>query len=244
MEEKSSSESKSRESSIMGHLDDKKVNEDKMESEIKLENEKAANAAGTLEGEESMCETSSSKKLAKWKSAEEADRSGVDEVKSGKIEVEEGEDDVEEGEEDVKEGQGRKHKSARRKASLQECDPQPKVADEPPHTEDEEADSTKKIDNKDLAALDEDEEVVGLRGLGSSVRKVWGRESFSPVREVWGEEGFNERDNEQEEEQEGQEGQGEEQEEQEEDNNEVEEKNEGSVTDNYGRSIGKRNLRK
>ena len=53
------------------------------------------------------------------------------------------------------------------------------------------------------------------------------------MREVWGEEGFNERDNEQEE-----------HEEQEEDRNEVENQNEGSVAENEGRSIGKRNLQK
>ena len=152
-----------------------------------------------------MCEAGSSRKLLKG-------GSGEGELKSG--EVEENENTV-------------------GKASLQEDDPRPKVAKEPPDSEDEEADSPKKSDKDDLAALDGDEE-VGRRALGSSVRKVWGRESFSPVREVWGEEGFNERDDEEEAEQE----------EQEVDNNEVENQNEGSVAENEGRSIGKRNLRK
>jgi len=211
-------ESKSEESS-MGNLDDKKGDDDKMESEIELANKKATNAAASPEREESLCEASSTRTVPKCGTGEDEVKADVDEVKSG--EVEEDENTV-------------------GKASLQEGDPQPKVAEEPPDTEDEEADSPKKSDKDDLAASDGDEEVA-RRGLGSSVRKVWGRESFSPVREVWGEEGFNERDNEELEEQ---------QEQDEEDKNEVENQNEGSgltegsVAENEGRSIGKRNLRK
>ena len=219
MEEQGSnaSESKSEENSIMGNLGDKKRDDDKMESDIKLANKKVTNAAASPKREENLCEASSTRKLTKC-------GSGEDEVKSGEVELKSGEV---EGDQDTV-----------GKANLQEGDrdPQPKVAEEPPDTEDEEADSDKKSDN--LAALDGNEG-VGLRG--SSVRKVWGRESFSPVREVWGEEGFNERDNEELEEQ---------QEQDEEDKNEVENQNEGSgltegsVADNEGRSIGKRNLRK
>ena len=211
MEEQGSnaSESKSEENIIMGNLGDKKRNDDKMESDIKLANKKVTNAAASPEREESLCEASSTRKLPKCGSGEDEVKADVDEVKSG--EVEEDENTV-------------------GKASLQEDDPQPKVAEEPPDTEDEEADSPKKSDKDDLAASDGDEEVA-RRGLGSSVRKVWGRESFSPVREVWGEEGFNERDDEEEAEQE-------------EDKDEVENQNEGSVAENEGRSIGKRNLQK
>ena len=214
MEEQGSnaSESKSEENSIMGNLDDKKLDDDKMESDIKLANKKVTNAAGSPKREESLCEGSSTRKLLKC-------GSGVDEVKSGEVEV--------------KSGEGEEDQDTVGKASLQEGDPQPEVAEEPPDSEDEEADSPKKSDGDDLAALDGDEEVA-RRGLGSSVRKVWGRESFSPVREVWGEEGFNERDDEEEAEQE----------EQEEDKDEVENQNEGSVAENEGRSIGKRNLQK
>ena len=203
-------ESKSEESS-MGSLDDKKRDDDKMESEIELANKKVINAAASPEKEDSMCET---RKLLNGGTGEGELKSDVDEVKAD--EAEEDQDTV-------------------GKANLQEGDrdPQPKVAEEPPDTEDEEADSPKKSDKDDLAASDGDEEVA-RRGLGSSVRKVWGRESFSPVREVWGEEGFNERDDEEEAEQE----------EQEVDNNEVENQNEGSVAENEGRSIGKRNLQK
>ena len=222
-------ESKSEENSIMGNIGDKKRNDDKMESEIKLANKKVTNAAGSPKREESLCEGSSTRKLLKC-------GSGVDEVKSGEEEFKSGEKEVKSGEVEVKSGEGEEDQDTVGKANLQEGDrdPQPKVAEEPPDTEDEEADSPMKTDNDDLAASDGDEEIA-RRGLGSSVRKVWGRESFSPVREVWGEEGFNERDDEEEAEQE---------EEQEVDNNEVENQNEGSVAENEGRSIGKRNLQK
>ena len=223
MEEQGSNatESKSEENSIMGNLDDKKRDDDKMESEIELANKKATNAAASPEREESLCEASSTRKLPKCGTGEDEVKADVDEVKSGEVEL--------------KSGEGEEDQDTVGKANLQEGDrdPQPKVAEEPPDTEDEEADSPKKSDKDDLAASDGDEEVA-RRGLGSSVRKVWGRESFSPVREVWGEEGFNERDDEEEAEQE----------EQEVDNNEVENQNEGSVAENEGRSIGKRNLRK
>ena len=203
MEEQGSSATEFKsEEGCTGHLDD-----DKAESEIKLETKKitVTNSAGSPKREESMCEASSARKLPKCDS-------GVDEVKSSE------EDQTSVG-----------------KASLQEGDPESEAADEQPDIEDKEADCAKKKN-----ASDEDEEVA-LRGLGSSVCKVWGRESFSPVREVWGEEGLNERDNEEEEaEQEGQE----EQEEQEEDKNEVENQNEGTLPENQGRSIGKRNLLK
>ena len=193
----------------MGHLDDKKRDDNKMEREIELANKKVINAAASLKEEDSMCET---RKLLNGGTGEGELKSGVHEVKAD--EAEEDQDTV-------------------GKASLQEDDPQPKVAKDPLDTEDEEADSPKKSDKDDLAASDGDEEVA-RRGLGSSVRKVWGRESFSPVREVWGEEGFNERDDEEEAEQE----------EQEEDKDQVENQNEGSVAENEGRSIGKRNLQK
>ena len=196
MEQDSSATKSKSEKNSMGNFDDKKREDDKMESEIELGNKKVTNAAGSQKREESMCEASSTRNLPKCGTGEDEVKADVDEVKSG--EVEEDENTV-------------------GKASLQVGDPQPKVAEEPPDTEDEEADSDKKSDN--LAALDGNEG-VGLRG--SSVRKVWGRESFSPVREVWGEEGFNERDDEEEEQ---------------EDKDEVENQNEG-------RSIGKRNLRK
>ena len=45
-------------------------------------------------------------------------------------------------------------------------------------------------------ASNDDEAGAKYLGLGSPVRKVWGRESFSPVREVWGEEAFNKREEE------------------------------------------------
>ena len=198
MEEQGSSAAGSKsEEGCTAHLDYKKRDDDKVESEIKLENKKNTNSAGSPKREESMCEASSTRKPAKCES-------GVDEVKSSE------EDQTSVG-----------------KASLQEGDSESEAADEQPNTEDKEADCGKKNN-----ASDEDEEVA-LRGLGSSVRQVWGRESFSPVREVWGEEGFNERENEEEE------AGG-----QEEDKNEVENRNEGTVPENQGRSIGKRNLLK
>ena len=200
MEEQGSSAAGSKsEEGCTAHLDYKKRDDDKVESEIKLENKKNTNSAGSPKREESMCEASSTRKPAKCES-------GVDEVKSSE------EDQTSVG-----------------KASLQEGDSESEAADEQPDTEDKKADRGKKKN------ASEEDEKVALRGLGSSVRQVWGRESFSPVREVWGEEGFNERDNEEE---------AEEQEEQEEDKNEVENQNEGTVPENQGRSIGKRNLLK
>ena len=84
-------------------------------------------------------------------------------------------------------------------------------------------------------------------GLGSPVRKVWGRESFSPVREVWGEEAFNKREEEEMEiemEEEEKDVEKEMEEEEEMDGDEFEKQDEAGRAEDHVRSTGKRNLRK
>jgi len=100
------------------------------------------------------------------------------------------------------------------------------------------------LDLVQKCASNDDKEVAKCHGLGSPVRKVWGRESFSPVREVWGEEAFNKRE---EEEMEMEMEEEEKDVEEEEKDGEEFEKQEEAVaghTEDHVRSIGKRNLRK
>ena len=104
------------------------------------------------------------------------------------------------------------------------------------------------LDLVQKCASNDDEEVTKHSGLGSPVRKVWGRESFSPVREVWGEEAFNKREEEEmeiemeEEEKDVEEKRVEMEEEM--DGEEFEKQEEAGHTEDHVRSTGKRNLRK
>ena len=103
------------------------------------------------------------------------------------------------------------------------------------------------LDLVQKCASNDDEEVTKHSGLGSPVRKVWGRESFSPVREVWGEEAFNKREEEEMEIEMGEE-EGEVEKEvedvEEKDKNEFEKQDEAGRAEDHVRSTGKRNLRK
>ena len=112
----------------------------------------------------------------------------------------------------------------------------------PSGTDNEEQKEVAKGEIQDLdlvqkCASNDDEEVAKHSGLGSPVRKVWGRESFSPVREVWGEEAFNKREEEEMEIEM-------EEEEEEKDGEEFEKQDEAGHIEDHVRSTGKRNLRK
>ena len=103
------------------------------------------------------------------------------------------------------------------------------------------------LDLVQKCASNDDEEVTKHSGLGSPVRKAWGRESFSPVREVWGEEAFNKREEEEMEiemEEEEKDVEKEMEEEEEMDGEEFEKQKEAGHTEDHVRSTGKRNLRK
>jgi len=101
------------------------------------------------------------------------------------------------------------------------------------------------LDLVQKCASNDDEEVTKHSGLGSPLRKVWGRESFSPVREVWGEEAFNKREEEEMEiEMEEEDVEKEMEEEEEMDGEEFEKQREAGHTEDHVRSAGKRNLRK
>ena len=127
-----------------------------------------------------------------------------------------------------------------------------KEAKHPSDIDHEEQKEVAKGEIQDLAlvqkcASNDDEAGAKYLGLGSPVRKVWGRESFSPVREVWGEEAFNKREEEEmeiemEEEEEKVEKEVEDVEEK--DKKEFEKQDEAGHAEDQVRSTGKRNLRK
>ena len=103
------------------------------------------------------------------------------------------------------------------------------------------------LDLVQKCASNDDEEVTKHSGLGSPVRKVWGRESFSPVREVWGEEAFNKREEEEMEiEMDEEEGEVEKELEdvEEKDKKEFEKLDEAGHIEDHVRTTGKRNLKK
>ena len=139
-------------------------------------------------------------------------------------------------------------KTAVAKKNLQKL----KETKHPSGTDNEEQKEVAKGEIQDLdlvqkCASNDDEEVAKHSGLGSPVRKVWGRESFSPVREVWGEEAFNKREEEEmeiemEEEEEKVEKEVEDVEEK--DKKEFEKQDEAGHAEDQVRSTGKRNLRK